>query len=754
MNHADLNFIIRLPSVTNGSSYETEIDCGKLTSSRGELVNCRTMRPLLNAIFHMRKEMHNGTRHQLSRLYELLTEFRTTDNDNNTRNTRSLLPVVGTLLGSLFGISTDQQMEHMQKVMDHVKKVTLRAAAALDSSSGKISKIVEAQDSRIDHLAGILTHEANMTATLYREMNMVLVNFDLTIPIISTGMAHITDYIRSTQIASELIDGLDDLLKGRLSHDLIPREVLAAELKALENELNGSLYLCQTDPGFYYLHGDIKLFRVNSTLIVTLKVPLSMYKEKFDVIQIKTTVLPSYLPQASYMQMKLDQNTFGVNKRLNLYFPLDEGPIRSTAIDMTDRPFRVLDENTIKTCAQAILLDRTSIMHNLCDYQLHYNRKPPADLYRLDHRHIFVTGTETVNIRCPNSEEMTMPVTQVAAILDVSCDCDVRIANLMLHKLAHNCTSRQRLPKVLYNSNIVLLQSLFSEETIRQISAAELGDQPLNVQLPPLNVDEDIVHELNLDRQRSIELKHMTKSLTNSSRVYQHLSNFIMDKIIDSANQDDDSSFNFLSWRDWFIVISAIVIVGQFIAGLYLIMRLKSLSVLILAKATRADWPDDGRSTVTASSIWRVLRMTPRATPNVGMGDSRVPFMTAFNITYKDFVVSSNEHLSSGTLLLLIALATITIAVILLYRTIKQRRYANLTELYLEIKTRTDSVVLPWSSLRHAAAHYKIMRNSRSGPIKGCVRIKRRLCFSKLQLLTNIKFVEMETDLAYKLLKE
>ena len=73
---------------------------------------------------------------------------------------------------------------------------------------------------------------------------------------------------------------MNDLLQGRLSHDLVPREVLAAELKALESELNGSLYLCETDPGFYCLNGDIKLFRVNSTLIVTLKVPLSMYIEK------------------------------------------------------------------------------------------------------------------------------------------------------------------------------------------------------------------------------------------------------------------------------------------------------------------------------------------------------------------------------------------------------------------------------------------------------------------------------------------
>ena len=91
------------------------------------------------------------------------------------------------------------------------------------------------------------------------------------------------------------------MTRGILSLDLVSRDTLSRELQTLQQELNNTLYLCETQPEWYFLHGQVMAFRVNNSLINTLKVPLSVYKNKFDALEVKTTVLPSYLPDASFM---------------------------------------------------------------------------------------------------------------------------------------------------------------------------------------------------------------------------------------------------------------------------------------------------------------------------------------------------------------------------------------------------------------------------------------------------------------------
>jgi hypothetical protein len=103
------------------------------------------------------------------------------------------------------------------------------------------------------------------------------VTLDLETQILASAMTFVTDYIARLQSLTEIVNGIEQLVSGKLPQDLIPHEVLTSELQALQSDLQGIEHVCFTQYAYYYLKGKIITFRSGSTLTISLEVPLSAF---------------------------------------------------------------------------------------------------------------------------------------------------------------------------------------------------------------------------------------------------------------------------------------------------------------------------------------------------------------------------------------------------------------------------------------------------------------------------------------------
>jgi len=338
---AELHFVLKLPQIMN-VTHETEIDCEVVVGQRRhDIQNCRVAKPLLHVLFKLKRDANNLTRTELQRVHDIATSFDIENTTQTRQLRRSLLTGLGSLIGNVLGLATEDKVQHISETMKKIYDVTYKAASALDASGGKITKIIQAQNARIDHMSSLLQNEHNLTATVYREFNMMAVNFDISVQVTAQAIKFTASYIRSLTAITELTYGLHQLLAGKLTDEILPREALKTELFALKRELGDTLTVCHDDVSYYYTHASVKAFRNTDSLVITVEVPLSYYREKIFGVKILPIPLPSHLPgDNGYMQLRLDKNIFLYSKFHAVYTELDDTPNAATAIaDLIGKPF-------------------------------------------------------------------------------------------------------------------------------------------------------------------------------------------------------------------------------------------------------------------------------------------------------------------------------------------------------------------------------------------------------------------------------
>ena len=743
-SEAELHFMLKLPELDN-MTYETEVDCQSIGNGRSEIHNCRVIKPLLTTLHIMRRDASNLTREELTRIYALVTSF-DIKRDNRSRDARSILTTVGSMIGNVFGLATDEKLSHVEKVVKQIYDVTFRAANTLEASGSKLSKVILTQNDRLDTMHRLLETEHNATAVLFREFSAVSLNFDLSHMIISQALKFVMTYIRALQSITELSDSLHQLLRGRLSDELISREILATELKALKRELHG-LHICHDDIAFYYQYASVKAFRSEGTLVITVGVPLSYFSEGFTAIRILSLPMPSHIDSSTnYMQLYLERNIFLYSDTHGVYAELNESPDRATGIvNMRGKSFVTLNEAA--TCAAAIIKKNIDQQRALCEYRLH-SGNPLQQLFRVDQTHVFVAGTNVVQLQCGRQDGVEMEIKQIAAVLRVDCNCDIRINNnLFLPSQSVNCSQRFQIPRTLYFSNLPLLKSLFQHDAIDQLTVNALHEKPIGVELPSLQMSE-IESDLDFDKKRSINLRELTRSLTNSTKVYSSLSSYVFDKLVtQTVTADDDTIF---SWTSWLAILSTALAFLELLFCCYLALRLKAICAVLLIASNKAgtahlqllDEQQQPQQQEPRRVQWEVLRLTPKPMTTTAGSDSESKLLLP---AYKEIVNVVDEHISADAMNMILLLSVMVFGGLLVYKAYMSRKiYFPLTEIYFEVASKLGSVTIFWQELPHVHGCYKIKRPN---PAIANLRSERYHGIPCARLYCRMAFVDTETGL-------
>jgi len=731
---ADLHFVLTLPTMLENATLEDRFHCGAVAGeSRAILLACRQSRPLLNALLFLKQGLTAVTRLELTRIYDMLQSFEHEESGNNNtqqRGTRGILTSIGGFLGGALGLASESHVNEIAQTMKHIYDITYKSAKTLDMTGQKISKVIQTQNERLDLLNSILRDEHNLSQAIYDRFNQQSINFDMTSQIIANSLGYMSDHIAHLDNINSMKNSLHQLILGELTDELVSREILSSEIKALQNQLGTTLTVCHLDTSYYYKMNTVRAFRTADQLIITVPVPLSHYSDKFTAVRIIPIPMPSHMRETGYIQMTVDRNTLLYTMNAGVYTELDTFPNIHTGIaSLPGKTFHILHPNKINSCEEAILFNKHDRQKELCNFHYWQGKTPNEIMIRTDETHALVAGISQVKLTCSGQEDQIIRVSQASAMIKVDCNCDISTENLLLPAVSSSCSlNKPRIPRVVYNYNSFLLKSLFDEEKLNAISELQLHEAPLEVDIPPLQIVR-MQEKLDMDSQRSIKLHELTDNIVNSTKIYGDLSSYVYDKVVnkmlsDSQGQSEFSVFNYQSWLLIIALTLASISCGY---SVYLTLKLRAIGVLILAGSRMAQAQNDG--------LIRPLRLTPRPTvvgPTLfSSGESILG-----NLTYRTLVSITDQHLSDGMLLVLIWLTLLFIAITLLYYIGRKPKFGPLTDIFLRINSAAEEVTLSWDRLRFAPGSYRIKQ---AKPL-GRIRLNRlRLTFD-----TKITFVEKQ----------
>jgi len=726
---ANLHFVLKLPTLIVNASMEPDFDCGKVTnSSRSTLHTCRVARPLLNSLHLLKSSMTSTTRQELTRILEMTQSF---DHDRslNTQSKRAILAPVGRFLGGILGLATSDHVEEIKETLRHMYDLSYRSAKSLDATGKTVSKIIVAQNRRLEVLHELLQTEHNISRTLYHDFNRFGLNFDISTQLIGQSIRYIAQYIENLEHINSMKFSLHELIRGHLTDELIPRELVLAELDALQQQLGTTMTVCHQDASYYYRISSVRAFRSNESLIISLPVALSHFNEKFRAIRVITVPLPIHNAGSGYMEIDLQKTTLLYSANAGVYIEV-ETPLTDTGIiPYEQQAFQTLQPAAASTCIEAIIMHQGDQLTDLCQFQYYHNTLPKARITRLDNANVLLMGISEVKLSCSGQDELIVKVDQVSAVLKVDCNCDLRTKTLFLPAISANCSlSRPRLPKIVYNFNNLLLKSLFDKQKLSDLSEIQLHDSPLDVDIPEVQFTR-FEEDLAMDSQQSLTLNQLANNIANQSTIYGDLSSYVYAKVVDAmlSNTAERNDFSLLNYQSWLTVISLTFGVSATIFCIYLSLKLRAIGVLILAgnQVARAQ----------GESLTRTLRLTPRPTATTGMSVGSESIFT--NLTYRTFVTITDQHVSEGLLLVLIWLTLTFMTAMILYHMYKRPQFGPLTDLFLRISSENNEVIVYWGNFRFAPGSYRVKKSRPLGSLQ--------LNKLKLKFITRIGFLEKDT---------
>jgi len=432
----------------------------------------------------------------------------------------------------------------------------------------------------MSHLSKIVKDHEESITTIYNGFYKQLRNFEMFERTAALTMRKINDYVMSIIDAESLKTSLDTLLNANLSPHLLPIHQLQESLDTLQQHLsaeNLSLSVIYPRAFHYYRNSNFLLSRVNSTLLISVIVPLTTLPtlHVYDVILVN---MPMPGQHAGYSALKTNIKTIIWDENKEYYMAFQyvyQSSDNLIDIAQTEIEIRSVEE---QTCATAIIRGRLEELRANCQYSV-FQSQPPAHVIRIDSTRILLTSIQEAVLACsPPLQNPLFRTSEIQTVLVHSCLCSVKIENIIIPPGAKGCLSNLEnweAPKFLYTANLMILSGLFGDEEMQHILEDSLHKSPVNVEIPALKI-KSVEHNLFLeeDKETEIELEHAIEGIVNDTTVYSSLSHYLFEKITeDSAQPSQFHVFSIYSWVQLAAIISSFLALS---ISIYLFLRTKA----------------------------------------------------------------------------------------------------------------------------------------------------------------------------------
>jgi len=268
--NAQLMFTYELPQMPQNVTWNP-VNC---TTVEYERVNrmCRSAKPLLDSLHQLQLQAYIHIQRALSRVYDALSDV--TPKPSKKRG------FLTDMISKITGLARTEDVQRLTGLLSSVGSDLQRTATVWQTGASHFLAAIKTERSRIDNVMSLLSLQKSSMETIQDELNdeqqSVLTGNAIMVKVVQLQR----DLTFQMSEIDALYTGVEILMSGHLSQYFVSHSQFEKALRDLHRSLQhrpSRLKLLFRDTAFYYREAKFRIFRMNTSLIINVDVPLSAY---------------------------------------------------------------------------------------------------------------------------------------------------------------------------------------------------------------------------------------------------------------------------------------------------------------------------------------------------------------------------------------------------------------------------------------------------------------------------------------------
>ena len=393
--------------------------------------------------------------------------------EENRRQSRALLPILGSFISSVTGLALESDLENLQKNIVQINNFVNKELNVSTKFVSDTSLFVKLTNERLVNLIQEVNNKSLKTVKLIERVdreNTLLIDYVANITLhkfqFYTAMSDLTIHY------SNLLAAIQSLANGNLPSFLFTEDVLKSMLQTVHDsvvrEFNGKMQIIHKDIHYYYNHAQFICTRFQDNLYVKLNIPLTGIPDTFSFYRIKKFPIPLNQDQYSHVtEIENIPEAIAVSVAADVYFALTNFELMNFHHDSSHDVRRIFFKIEPYDCIMAILFDDKLAVKSHCSFSIILQSIKP-DVYNMFGDVFLLTNISAYTLQCGDVKAVETGCS--ACLLEIDKRCFFQSGKITVPRIAHtngnisNTTTKQHIV------NLAVLVNLFDHDLISQIA--------------------------------------------------------------------------------------------------------------------------------------------------------------------------------------------------------------------------------------------------------------------------------------------
>ncbi len=469
--------------------------------------------------------------------------------EHRRRTKRALVPAVGSILGSAFGLITTKMHSRLALRVQELESDATNQAKFMERLKERMVSVVELTQQRLNNVshnvvrnAQALKILANQTNKLFDELVEVHLESDankiLTRNLLKLSYATFAslNHLQALQMvedsAKTRLLALQALANNKLSPFLVHPDHVKKALRTVARTLRlkyPEYKLLYDQPGVFYTVPSVSSYASDKRLYVDLRIPLSVNSENsvFQMYELSAFPVPVNLTNLHHMtQVRGFADYLGISRDRNFFIELSQDQFERCFGGNVKQCTRMHAERPIEkySCAVALYEDNLEKITKACKIDYRISEDPVKFVYDLRNSSFLVSGHSGPWLAQCGSETApkAIPICTFC-VLTLGCRCSLRSEHFQLPPSIQACNRKSKDPVVVksFTTNLLFYQNFYNKTQLKNITGSTLLPEPLNLTAPDLDLHiMDTTNYVKADKTIVADLTQTIATLKDDSIPY------------------------------------------------------------------------------------------------------------------------------------------------------------------------------------------------------------------------------------------
>ena len=649
------------------------------------------------------------------------------------RVNRGLCTFCGNVLKSLFGLSTESDVNRALQTVREVSKTTALALKEFQSGSDKFTSYIEVNNKRFETMENVVKRQQATFSTFYEQVMNQTVSQNEQLRLETFMIDRLTKCTFELNALTELRAAIINLKHQTLTADLIPTTEIERTILHIQQYLKQNhipLRLIQPNVMQTFQSRDFIYFRTGHKIHITLKFKLSHLTEPLTLYKIFSQ--PLRVPNQEHAtQISGLPKYLGWNTADNFYIQSnDPFHFNQPNIYHLDAGLQVLLSKDTTTCLTSLIADSLTDITTYCNKTLLPFSVSPQ-IYAINPNTLLLFNIPTYSISYSNGSIRNYQGCESCTIfLPCHATFDAPQGRYLARQINCNDESvsqNSTITSVGHFINLNLLSEFFDKKLIQQFSGNQLTAKPLAIKIPDLKLFQNqYTADIAVIDQQSLQLRQIANQTKNDAMIFGSLSHKLSYDLEMNNLEIAASSLNYDSIQFWIYGATTIATILLIVAFIYLNLKIKAIAATLCLLQRPPGVLAESMTSISPTFDLDFFRLRP----------------TMASTNQQTFTPQLSEHIPVTDVFLIIMFSCFWLY--LIYRFYDNFHSKHQFDLYLEVGNQNSSIKIKLITLRHDPSMYtfksqtfiKFIQLSRMHYF--CARPKLHLSWTELQIIHKV----------------